>query len=284
MKNRDKRESLLEDVGLLLFLTLFSITAVLMTLTGHELVNVIYLFCTVGLLIVTYFYGLLPSILSNMLFMAIQAVFEIYQYLVKDADISWQLSFWILLPLMLSLSLYFMTRNQVKLQQSNSSLRTALIERGAFDQQTNLRTTVAYVEDVAVFIETNRRFNLPVTTAIIKIRYFDDLKRMMSENQLETLLKITSTTIKEKTRTNDITYLLNNDDPTWAILLYSDADGAQIAADRIKNGFNNALKENTNLVNLAISMVVGIASWDEKSMHNPYDLMNAGIHETQFDV
>ena len=255
-----------------------------MSLSGNIFLNVIYLFCTILLLMITYFFGILPSLIANIVFIGIQAVIMIYQYVTQTIQIPWQLSFWMVLPIFLSLALYSMTRNQIALQKSNGELRTSLIERGAFDEQTNLRTTVAYIEDIAVFAETNRRFDIPVTTAIIKIRYFNDLKRMMSENQLKILLKLTTDSIKEKTRTNDITYLLNNEDPTWAILLYTDNKGAGIATQRIKEGFEKNVQANGSLNTMAISMVVGIASWDQETMKTPYDLMNAGIHETQYDV
>ncbi|WP_319792508.1 hypothetical protein [Companilactobacillus paralimentarius] len=44
------------------------------------------------------------------------------------------------------------------------------------------------------------------------------------------------------------------------------------------------MKANDSLSTMAISMIVGIASWDSSTMKTPYDLMNAGIHETQYDV
>lgn len=282
--NNDEKDSLLQDVGLLLFISLFSATAVLMALSGSILLNVIYLFCTILLLMITYFFDILPSLIANIVFIGIQAVIMIYQYVSQTARIPWKLSFWMIMPILLSLTLYMMTKNLVAIQKSNGELRTALIERGAFDEQTNLRTTVVYIEDIAVFAETNRRFDIPVTTAIIKIRYFNDLKRMMSQNQMQLLLKLTTDSIKEKTRTNDITYLLNNEDPTWAILLYTDAKGAGIATSRIKDGFEKNVKANDSLSTMAISMIVGIASWDSSTMKTPYDLMNAGIHETQYDV
>lgn len=284
MINNDQRDSIFQDVALLVFLLLFSAVAVLMTISGHSLVNVVSLFCTVVLLILTYFLGLIPSLLANMVFIAGQVIWTIYQYGNNHGVITWSLLFWLVMPILLSLSLYAMTQTQVALQQANGDLRAALVERGAFDQQTNLRTTVAYVEDASVFIETNERFKLPVSTVIIKIRYFDDMKRMMSENQLNVLLQLASETIKDITRDNDITYLVDNEDPTWAILLFSDEEGANIAADRIRAGFAKALAGETRLSSLAISMVVGIATWNPEEMNNPYDLMNAGIRETQYDV
>ncbi|CAJ1181022.1 hypothetical protein CPR19088_GLDEOEPO_01474 [Companilactobacillus paralimentarius] len=284
MDKNDEKSSLYQDIGLLFFISLFGMTAILMAITGNILLNVIYLFCAMTLLMITYFFGLVPSLISNIVFIGIQVVIMIYQYTNNVNQIPWQLSFWMVIPLLLSIALYSMTRNQIILQKANGELRTSLIQRGAFDEETNLRTTVAYIEDIAVFAETNRRFDIPVTTAIIKIRYFSDLKRMMSQGQLEHLLKLTTSTIKAKTRTNDITYLLNNEDPTWAILLYTDTKGAQIATDRIKKGFEDNIETDDSLSSMAISMIVGIATWDAETMKTPYDLMNAGIHETQYDV
>lgn len=284
MQNKDKRESLYEDIGLLMFMLMISALAVMLIISEAVVINIIYLFITIAILITTYFMGILSSIVINMGFIALQVVVMLYQYVGKNQTVRWELVFWLVLPIILSFTLYFMTKSQVSLQKSNSELRAALVERGAFDAQTNLRTMVAYVEDAGVFIETNRRFQIPVTTLIIKIRYFNDLRRMMSDRQLQSLLKLTSETIKDSTRGNDITYIIQNEDPTWVILLYSDAEGATIAANRVKDAFELNIKKNPELMSLAISMVVGIASWDPETMNNPYDLMNRGIDETQYDV
>ncbi|WP_125568669.1 GGDEF domain-containing protein [Companilactobacillus insicii] len=285
MESKDQqRSSLLADVGLLMFLVLFSATAILMSLSGQILLNVIYLFGTVALLMLTYFFGIMPSLIANIMFIAMQATIMIYQYVAKGSEIHWQIAFWMIIPILLCLTLYCMTYNQLKLQKANAELRTAMVEQGAFDEQTHLRTTVAYMEDAAVYAETNKRFKLPVTTAIIKIGYFNDIRRMMSDNQLTSLLQMTTNVIKDKTRINDIIYLVNNDDPTWAILLFSNADGAQIATNRIKQGFDERLEKNAELSTMAISLVVGIASWDGEKMKTPYYLMNAAVRETQYDV
>lgn len=284
MQNKDKRASLYEDIGLLMFMLMISVMAVVLAISDAIEINIIYLFITIAILITTYFMGILSSIIVNMGFIGIQIVVMLYQYIGTNHVVRWELITWLIFPIALSFTLYFMTKSQVALQKSNSELRSALVERGAFDAQTNLRTMVAYVEDAGVFIETNRRFQIPVTTLIIKIRYFNDLRRMMSDRQLQTLLRLTSETIKDSTRGNDITYIIQNEDPTWAILLYSDAAGATTAADRIKASFERNVKKDPELMNLAISMVVGVSAWDPDTMNNPYDLMNSGIDETQYDV
>lgn len=67
-------------------------------------------------------------------------------------------------------------------------------------------------------------------------------------------------------------------------MLFSDQPGAQIAADRIKSNFEKNLQRSTSLNSLEILLVVGIASWDADKMKSPYDFMNTGIKETEYDV
>ncbi|KAF0342211.1 GGDEF domain-containing protein [Pediococcus acidilactici] len=284
MRNKNSKEHLYGDVGLLAFLLMLAIAAVLMVLSQNIVVNIVYLIITVGILIITYFMGIIPSLLANMVFIAFQTVVMLYEYFGLNREVQWTLIFWLVIPMLASVALYSMTRSQIALQKANNELYAELVEKGAFDQQTNLRTTVAYVEDAGVFIETSRRFDIPVTTLIIKIRYFNDLRRMMSERQLQLLLKVTSEVIKGSTRGNDITYLLDNNDPTWAVLLYSNAAGGRIVAQRTKDIFEKSIKKSPELADSAISMVIGVSEWDAEEMDNPYDLMNDGIKETQYDV
>lgn len=283
---RDTRESWLTDIYLIAFLGWVGALAMGMAATRPQLlmVNAVFLGVTVGLLLMTYFGGLITGLLGNLAFVFSQVLTAIYENRVHPHLVSWELGYWLVLPLLLSLTLYGMTSHARKLQAQNAKLQSDLVERGAFDEDTNLRTTVSYIEDTAVFTETNRRFDLPVTTMIIRIRYFREMRSMVSDAQLKLLLQLVSQTVKGAMRTNDITYLLERNNPTWAVLLFTDPNGASIAANRIKANFAQALADEPDLANLDVRLVVGVASWDPDQMQSPYDLMNAGIKETEYDV
>ncbi|VDG17927.1 diguanylate cyclase [Lactiplantibacillus mudanjiangensis] len=282
--NDDQRSAVMADIYLLLFLALFSVTAILMTLTANLTLNTIYLGLTLVMILMTYFFGAITGLTANLIFIFLQAIVMIYINTTHHATIPMIMIFWLVMPLLLSATFYGMTRHLTQLQVANAKLRGDIMKRGAFDERTDLRTTVAYIQDAQVFIETNRRFQLPVTTVIIRIRYFNEIKRMMNEQQFSDLLRLTSDTIASTTRDNDITYSLDQDNPTWAVLLFSDTPGAQIAANRLKSAFDKRLKESVSLNSLEILLVVGIASWDADKMKSPYDLMNTGIKETEYDV
>lgn len=283
---KSTRESWLTDLYLIFFLFWVSALAFGMaaTRTDYLLINTLFLGVTVCLILFTYFWGLITGLLINLAFIFAQVVIVLYATQVDQAVVPWVLAYWLFVPLLLSLSFYGATDHTRKLQAQNARLKSDLVERGAFDEDTNLRTMVSYIEDTAVFTETNRRFDLPVTTMIVRIRYFQEMRSMVSDAQLRELLKLVSQTIKQAMRTNDITYLIDRSNPTWSVLLFTDADGASIAAGRIKTNFTKALAGNDVLANLDVRLVVGVASWDPDKMKTPYDLMNAGIKETEYDV
>ncbi|GEO67898.1 hypothetical protein [Levilactobacillus spicheri] len=283
---KSTRESWLTDLYLIFFLFWVSALAFGMaaTRTDYLLINTLFLGITVCLILFTYFWGLITGLLINLAFIFAQVVIVLYATQVDQTVVPWVLAYWLFVPLLLSLSFYGATDHTRKLQAQNARLQSDLVERGAFDEDTNLRTMVSYIEDTAVFTETNRRFDLPVTTMIVRIRYFQEMRSMVSDSQLRELLKLVSQTIKQAMRTNDITYLIDRSNPTWSVLLFTDADGASIAAGRIKTNFTKALAGNDVLANLDVRLVVGVASWDPDKMKTPYDLMNAGIKETEYDV
>ncbi|WP_143462945.1 diguanylate cyclase [Levilactobacillus enshiensis] len=280
------RDSWLTDIYLILFLALLGGLGIGMaaTHTHFLLINVLFLGVTFCLILLTYFSGMITGLLVNLAFIFGQIIFAIYEEQLNSQDFIWSLTYWLVMPLLLSVTFYGMTVHARRLQTENAKLRSDLVERGAFDEATNLRTTVSYIEDTAVFTETNRRFDLPVTTMIVRIRYFQEMRSMVSDTQMTALLKLVSATIKDAMRTNDITYLIDRNNPTWAVLLFTNSAGANIAAKRIKDKFKAALPKETELTNLEVRLVVGVASWNPEKMKNPYDLMNAGIKETEYDV
>ncbi len=68
MQNKNSKDRLYEDIGLLLLLLMLSITAVLMMLSQNIVVNIIYLIITMGILIVTYLVDCKfnPNFLTNL--------------------------------------------------------------------------------------------------------------------------------------------------------------------------------------------------------------------------
>lgn len=277
------RQNFRSDLYLIAGVFLIAVMAVGMMLTGHVLINMIDLAVTLLLLLMTYFFGLIVGLGGNLVFIFAQSFYMVYLHMAGHT-VPVVLGFWLLLPALLCLTFNGVTQRLRQIQADNVQLRENMVEHGAFDRQTNLRTTVAYLEDAAVYVETGTRFKIPVATVIIKIRYFNDLKQMLGAERIDELITVTSDTLKAATRDNDITYILNSQDPTWAVLLYSDADGAQIAADRIREFFEKQLVASKTLGDVDLRLKLSVVQWDPQKMQTATDMMNAGLKELEYDV
>lgn len=133
--NDDQRTAVMADIYLLLFLGLFSTTAILMTLTANLTLNTIYLGLTLIMILMTYFFGAVTGLTANLIFIFVQAVVMIYINSTHHSTIPLIMIFWLIMPLLLSAAFYGMTRNLTKLQAANAKLRGDIMKRGAFDEQ-----------------------------------------------------------------------------------------------------------------------------------------------------
>ncbi|MTV81801.1 diguanylate cyclase domain-containing protein [Secundilactobacillus folii] len=278
------KASLLADIGLVGFLTLIGLTTVLVDLSQHPIWSTVYLAITMMLMLVTYFYGLIPGLLSNLLFVFGQIVSAAYVSLQLHQEVPLRMTIWLVLPGLLCLTLAVMMRHQQELQLRNHQLRNRLVEQGAFDAQTNLRTMVAFQKDARMYLENHRQFNLPVTMLVIRIRYFQELEKMLSQEQSQRLLKLISSVLSQESRDNNLTYFLNRQTPTWGMILHTEERVAQEITERLKQHFNEQLARDPQLKMLDTSLIAGIACWNSEDMENPYDLMHRSIRETEYDV
>lgn len=285
MKN-NKNTSILSDVYLLIFLALILTTAIITEISGQLMANAIYLFVTMLLILIMYFFGLFIGIAFNLIFMFGQTLYMIFLNTINHGEIDLLQIYWLIAPIVLSLTFYLMTNQVRQLQSDNLDLQTRIVEQGAFNPKTHLRTAVAFLEDSNVFTETSQRFNIPTSVVAIQVRYLDQLREIMSDRRIEELIDLTTTALKRSTRGNDISYLLNDDDSnlTWATLLYTDLDGAKIVEDRIKENFDQLMTTSTSLKDIDISLKTGAVEYSSQEIKNANEYMEAAIKEVEYDV
>lgn len=259
--------------------------AVGMMLSGDAftITNMLYLGATMLLLMCSYFFGIVLGMGMNLVFVFCQALYMVYVYLTAG-NVDFIMVFWLFAPFFLNVTFYGMTQQLRTLQADNADLRDAMVEHGAFDEQTNLRTTVSFLEDSAVFIETSRRFDIPATVIVIRIRYYSDLESMLGTKRIHELIHVVSATLKRATRDNDITYILNNENPTWGVLVFADEAGAKIAADRIREHFAQELAKSDTMRDVDLTLKIGIHMWPGNEDEGPEEFMAAGIKELEYDV
>ena len=285
MKSKTAELGLRTDLNLLAFLFLTAVTAVFMALTSDQvLLNTVYLGISIFLLLATYFWGLTAGLVLNLLFIFAQGTWMVYTDLLAGHPAPLALIFWLIMPVLFSVSFYGLVQKTLTLQHRNQELINRVQQFGSFDERTRLRTLVAYQQDGAVYVDTSRRYHLPVSTIALKLRYEGELRRLMTTAQFNELIQIVSQALTASTRTNDMVYLIDRTHPTWAVLLYTDRAGATIAAKRIRSQFAKSLAAQPGMPDVAVTLQLGIADMRDDGIKTPADLIHQAEKATEYDV
>lgn len=284
---RNENYSLNTDIYIILLLVCSIMTAIFVGISSNLMIlNCIFLAITCFLVLITYFLGLLAGLIFNLLFVFIQGSYVLYADVVLGKELDLWLIVWIFLPLIWSLLVSFMTRNLQKLQEENLSLRESNARNLGYNSETDLRTMRSYRQDAEVFIETHKRFDIPVSTGIISIRYFHQIMNILTEEQQHHLIKRLSDILSESFRNNDIVYSIDGVGgvPQWGVLLFADYDGAMVAMDRIKQRVTTLLHEDEELGKYDIQISIGVVEYNEDKIKSVSQFIDSAQHVLQYDV
>lgn len=279
--------SLTADVYLILLMVCAIMTAIFVGISAKLMIlNCVFLAITCFLVLVTYFLGLLAGLIFNLLFIFIQGSYVLYVDVVLGQELDLWLIGWLFIPLVWSLLIHFMTANLRELQAENQRLKEANARSLGYDSATDLRTMRSYRQDAEVFIETHKRFGIPVATGIISIRYLHQIISLLTDEQEAHLVKCLSQILTDSFRNNDIVYSFDGpgDLPQWAVLLFADYDGAMNAMDRIKQRVAELLREDSELGEYEIQIAIGVVEYDQAQIKSVAEFIDAAQHVLQYDV
>ncbi|MNC61393.1 hypothetical protein D3C75_1113320 [compost metagenome] len=86
-------------------------------------------------------------------------------------------------------------------------------------------------------------------------------------------------------RTNDALYLLDKEDATWGLLLFTDREGAKIVIERIKlklQELNDTEFSAKYKVNLGLK--IGAVQYEAETVENPFDFILQAKKQLEYDV
>lgn len=280
-----KNNKLLSDLALLGFLLLIFIIVVFATFDQSSFVqNIIFMNVALLLAIITYFTTITAGLILNLVFIFLQGSYALYESISKSETFGASLYFWLVMTPLLSVMLYMFSYHTQKLQEENRQLERKNRQLGTLDDETRLRTMSAYKEDAQVFISTSRRFNLPVAMVVIQVKHWNELYRMLSDEQISDVVKRVTSTMQQAIRDNDILYVLERENLTWGLLLFTDQAGARIVTERIKQFFAESIRDFSTENKIDIDIKTGAAEYNQETIHSPYDFVEAAVKELEYDV
>lgn len=286
MSVRRNRSSLVSDLGFLGFLVLMFICIVFIAGSGNDYIqNIIILNIAFLLALVTYFTTVTAGLTLNLAFIFCYGFFIVYQTVSRGETIGISTYFWLVMVPLITVALWLFTSSSRELQAENERLRKTAANLATVDENTDLRNSIAFQKDSSLFTGISSRYGLPLTLLVIKVKYWNEIRRLIPEEQLSEAIYDVSQLSQSSIRTNDALYLLDKEDATWGLLLFTDREGAKIVIERIKYKLQELNEhEFSGKYKVNLGLKIGAVQYEAETIENPLDFIVQAKKQLEYDV
>lgn len=280
------RNGIWSDVALLAFLLLCTVCLMFgASNPGGYIQNLILLNIAFLLVVITYFTSVTVGLLLNIVFIFSYGSFILYQTVTAAAVVGVQTYFWLVMTPMLTGVIAVFTSSSRGLQEENELLKKQKATLVTLDENTDLKNSLSFQKDLSVFTGISIRYEIPLTLLVLKVKYWNEIRRFVHEDELaETVFDI-SKIGQSSIRTNDTLYMLDKDNATWGLLLFSDKEGAKVVMERIRQklyDFNN--KEFADKYKVKLILKIGAVQYDHDTIRSPLEFVEQAQKQLEYDV
>ncbi|MRN54076.1 diguanylate cyclase domain-containing protein [Paenibacillus monticola] len=283
---RRNRSNLISDVAFLLFLVLIYICIVFIAGAPDSYIqNIIILNVAFLLAIVTYFTTVTAGLVLNLVFIFSYGFFILYQTVSQGATIGVNTYFWLLMTPLLTVVVWIFTLSGRQLQTENERLVKKTANLATVDENTDLRNSFSFQKDAVLFTGISTRYKIPLTLLVVKVKYWNEIRRLIPEEQLAEAIYDVSQINQSSIRTNDALYLLDKEDATWGLLLFTDNDGAKIVIERLKYKLQELNDtEFSRKYKVSLGLKIGAVEYQADTIENPFDFIVQAKKQLEYDV
>jgi GGDEF domain-containing protein len=226
---------LLQDIGLVLFLLCIGVMAVTVGNAGKD-----QLLEFVIMLMATFFAILLAGFKLNSLSIVIAGFsilgyssYKLYYYFAYTEEINLLCYIWVVLPILSvgSMLLFVYANSQTELE--NDILKEQVEELVMVNSLTGLYNLRSLYNDLQKQIAYAQRNHMAVCLMIVKLRYEQEMKSILSRSHFEILIQKMAELVVDAVRVEDRVYSLDNYG-ALGIILTCDSPGSEFVKKRIK--------------------------------------------------
>ncbi|UHA73536.1 diguanylate cyclase domain-containing protein [Paenibacillus sp. 481] len=280
------QSSLLSDGAFMLWFVISFVSIVFTAADpNHYIFNIVMLNVAFLIAIVTYFTTLTTGLILNIVFIFGYGSYTLYQTVVQGGVVESHNYFWLIMTPVYTLVTWMITLATKRLQDENERLYKKNASLATMDEHTDLKNSRSFQKDATIFMALSTRYNIPLTLLVLKVKYWDELKQMVNEEQMTEMIYDVSKISETSIRMNDSLYMLNSDNPTWGLLLFTDREGANVVIDRLKEKvtlFNTV--EFAHKYKIELTLTVGAVEYEAEEIPTPLDFIVQARKQMEYDV
>lgn len=286
MKRGKRYETLIQDLGLLLFLISVFFSALILYIGGLDLIAenmVMIFFIILATVLVTFSFEMAAFVVVGTQITGYTAykLFSLYNY---GAVINLSSYAWLILPIAVVGSMRIFCSGRNKLEQENNLLKQQIEEQVMIDPLTGLYNLRSFYYDIDKQIRYTRRNKLPLTLMIVQLKYSLELKKILSRTNYDKLLQRFAEIVGDAIRVEDSQYSIDKEGGL-AILLTCDEKGGELVKNRIRSMLNEkgAFDRITD-TSIKVDVKIAYVQYSEEMGNDAIYFKNCVEKELQYDV
>ncbi len=229
----------------------------------YYLENLIMLSALFAVILISYFNGTIAALTSVVVIIFFYGSYVLYGNIVLRQTVEMHVYFWLVMFPAAAISASFIGSKIRDIQVENLKLKENYSSFVTIDQSTGLNNAQVFLIVLNQYMSLAKRHKLTLTLMLVKLSYFEDIRSIIGESKMGFILKEIGKRVTESTRMEDSSYILE-DGRTFALLLFTDAKGASIVKDRIKEKVSAYNHGNSNkTVSINIELKIGIAQYND---------------------
>lgn len=280
-----RRSSLIQDIGLLLYLFTLLGAALLIAFSEERRVTYIVLFAVMGAaaLLAAYRFRYLSAGLTGLQMLAF-TVYTLFRALVDNISIVWMDYVWVVLPLLSTAGMQLFSYEMQRMEQTNEKLNEQMESVVLLDALTGLYNLRALYIDLQRQMAYCSRNKTPICLMVIRLRYADELHTLLSHRHFEQLIQRMAELLSNSVRVEDRFYSVNTETGEFAVILTCNKAGSAFVQKRIESVCSEK-DAFSGIIDKAIRVDLRIACVEyEEGISNAIDFKHKVDSELQYDV
>lgn len=233
--------------------------------------------------IISYYTNITFAILYSIIFDFSYASLHIFLNITQSLPVGLNVYFWMIIIPAFAVIFAYKGRLIRDIQEENYSLKQENEELVMIDKETGLRNSQSFFDEVQGYMNINRRYGILVNLMLVKIKYDDELLKIIGKTRYNRIVKLLSKEIDDMLRLEDRKYLLRDQNMFGIIFLTQNNDG-EIVKNRLKNTIKEIKFEEDLISKVKIEVVVGLAEYDEDKMNNSFEFFKMAEKDMEYDV
>ncbi|HAL87947.1 MAG TPA: hypothetical protein DFH97_08345 [Clostridiales bacterium] len=280
-----RKSSLIQDLGLLIFLSSVGGAAATIAMAGDRQVIYLAMFALTGAqsLLAAYRFRYLAAGLTGLQVLTF-AAYTLFRALTQGIRVVWLDYVWLLLPLAADAGMQLFTGSIYRIERANELLGEQMESVVLLDSLTGLYNMRALYIDLERQMRFAARNLLPLSLMVIRLRHAEELHAILSRRRFERLAQMLGEILSGSVRLEDRCYSIDNRTGEFAILLTCDKAGAELVRRRIEDAC--AQKDAfAGIMDKAIRVDLRIACVQyEEGIPNAIEFKRKVDGELQYDV